>query len=138
MLSLLKIKIGLKQNVFLFLFIRKYKGLHNVIPAFKKLSNERKDVSLLICGEEFWKTVNKNKLSIKIKSFLFGLAKKIFLRTKNDEHDYNPLKLIKDLNVNDCHVFSEFIPNEDVHSFFRFLIVFFYSIHMLLHQELSL
>ena len=61
---------------FFFGFIRKYKGLHNVIPAFKKLSNERKDVSLLICGEEFWKTVNKNKLSIKIKSFLFGLAKK--------------------------------------------------------------
>ena len=58
-----KDKIGLKQNVFLFFgFIRKYKGLHNVIPAFKKLSNERKDVSLLICGEEFWKTVNKNKL----------------------------------------------------------------------------
>ena len=125
-----KDKIGLKQNVFLFFgFIRKYKGLHNVIPAFKKLSNERKDVSLLICGEEFWKTVNKNKLSIKIKSFLFGLAKKIFFRTKNDEHDYNPLKLIKDLNVNDCHVFSEFIPNEDVHKFFQVSdsILLFYS-----------
>ena len=125
-----KDKIGLKQNVFLFFgFIRKYKGLHNVIPAFKKLSNERKDVSLLICGEEFWKTVNKNKLSVKIKSFLFGLAKKIFLRTKNDEHDYNPLQLIKDLNVNDCHVFSEFIPNEDVHKFFQVSdsILLFYS-----------
>lgn len=125
-----KDKIGLKRNVFLFFgFIRKYKGLHNVIPAFKKLSNERKDVSLLICGEEFWKTVNKNKLSIKIKSFLFGLAKKIFLRTKNDEYDYNPLKLIKDLNVNDCHVFSEFIPNEDVHKFFQISdsILLFYS-----------
>ena len=115
-----KNKLGLKKNVFLFFgFIRKYKGLHNVIPAFHKLQQERDDVSLLICGEEFWNTVDNKKFSVKIKKFIFGIAKKFLLRTKNDEKDYKPLQLIQDLDVKDCHVFSEFIPNEDVNKYFQ-------------------
>jgi len=46
---------GLKKHVFLFFgFIRKYKGLHNVIQAFGKLAEKRDDVSLMIVGEAFW------------------------------------------------------------------------------------
>lgn len=71
----------LKPHVFLFFgFIRKYKGLHNAIRAFKLLSDQRDDVSLLICGESFWNTIDKSKLSSKIKSAVFGLAKKLFLK----------------------------------------------------------
>ena len=115
-----KNKLGLKKHVFLFFgFIRKYKGLHNVIPAFHKLQQERDDVSLLICGEDFWNTVDNKKLSVKIKKLIFGIAKKVFLRTKNDEKDYKPLQLIVDLGVQNCHVFSEFIPNEDVNKYFQ-------------------
>lgn len=115
-----KNKLGLKKYVFLFFgFIRKYKGLHNVIPAFHKLQQERDDVSLLICGEEFWNTVDNKKFSVKIKKFIFGIAKKVFLRTKHDEKDYKPLQLITDLGVKNCHVFSEFIPNEDVNKYFQ-------------------
>mgnify|MGYP006080465283 FL=1 len=115
-----KNKLGLKKHVFLFFgFIRKYKGLHNVIPAFHKLQQERDDVSLLICGEDFWNTVDNKKLSVKIKKLIFGIAKKVFLRTKNDEKDYKPLQLIVDLGVKNCHVFSEFIPNEDVNKYFQ-------------------
>lgn len=85
---------GLKQYVFLFFgFIRKYKGLHNAIQAFKLLVDQRDDVSLLICGESFWNTVNKARLSTKFKNFTFGLAKKIFLRKSDDEKDYQPFSV---------------------------------------------
>ena len=115
-----KNKIGLNKHVFLFFgFIRKYKGLHNVIRAFHNIQKERDDVSLLICGEEFWNTVDDKKFSVKIQKFIFGIAKLFFLRTKNDEKDYRPLSLIKELGVKNCHVFSQFIPNEDVHKFFQ-------------------
>ncbi len=70
---------GLKEHVFLFFgFIRKYKGLHDVIKAFAKLSKERDDVSLLICGESFWATLDQSKWSTKAKNLVFGMAKKLF------------------------------------------------------------
>ena len=68
-----KQELGLREHVFLFFgFIRKYKGLHNVIPAFAKLTNERDDVSLLIVGESFWNTLDSNKLSTRIKKVVYG------------------------------------------------------------------
>jgi glycosyltransferase involved in cell wall biosynthesis len=116
-----KQEMGLKKNVFLFFgFIRKYKGLHNVIPAFAELCKRRDDVSLLIAGESFWQTLDKNKLSTRIKSALFGTAKKLFLKNSDNEQDYNPLALIKELGIEDRVVsFNEFIPNEDVHKYFQ-------------------
>lgn len=111
----------LKEHVFLFFgFIRKYKGLHNVIHSFAKLCEERDDVSLLICGESFWNTLDNNKLSTKIKQGLFGLAKKMFLRKQDDERDYRPLELIERYGIEkNVVVFNEFIPTEDVHKYFQ-------------------
>ncbi len=112
---------NLKPHVFLFFgFIRKYKGLHNAIRAFKLLSDQRDDVSLLICGESFWNTIDKSKLSSKIKSVVFGLAKKLFLKKQDNEQDYRPLDLIDSLGIRDkVMVVNEFIPNEDVHKYFQ-------------------
>ena len=112
---------GLSQNVILFFgFIRKYKGLHNLIKAFKIVADKREDVSLLICGESFWKTMDQKKLLTKIKSGLFKLAKSIFLKKQDDEGEYNPLALIQELNLQDrTMVVNEFIPNEDVHKYFQ-------------------
>ncbi|HQP76676.1 MAG TPA: glycosyltransferase [Saprospiraceae bacterium] len=111
----------LRKHVFLFFgFIRKYKGLHNVIPAFRILADRRDDVSLIICGESFWKTLDKSRMSTKVKSALFGLAKKIFLRKSDDESDYNPLALVDELNLKDRVVmFNSFVPNEEVHRYFQ-------------------
>jgi len=116
-----KKEMGLKENVFLFFgFIRKYKGLHNVIEAFNILSNERDDVSLIICGESFWNTLDKKKLSTRIKNATFGLAKKLFLRNQDNKQDYNPLALIEDYQIDDL-VFlnNEFVPNEEVPKYFQ-------------------
>lgn len=112
---------GLRQHVFLFFgFIRKYKGLHNVIPAFHLLARKRNDVSLIICGESFWKTLDQSKLSTRIKSALFGLAKKIFLKKADDESRYNPLALVETLGLQDrVALFNSFVPNEDVHKYFQ-------------------
>ena len=111
----------LKRYVFLFFgFIRKYKGLHDVIRAFRLLRDQRDDVSLLICGESFWNTIDKTKLSSKVKSFVFGMAKKALLRQSDNEQEYNPLTLIDELELqDDVVVFNEFIPNEDVHKYFQ-------------------
>ncbi len=111
----------LKEHVFLFFgFIRKYKGLHNAIEAFAKLAEERDDVSLLICGESFWKTLDKKKFITKVKTALFGFAKKLFLRKKDDEKDYRPLELIEKLGITDkVMVVNSFIPNGDVHKYFQ-------------------
>ncbi|MDL5046680.1 glycosyltransferase [Oscillatoria amoena NRMC-F 0135] len=58
----MKKELNLKKNVFLFFgFIRKYKGLHNAIQAFKKVADKRDDVSLLIVGESFWNTLDNKK-----------------------------------------------------------------------------
>lgn len=112
---------GLKKHVFLFFgFIRKYKGLHNVIPAFNLLAQKRDDVSLIICGESFWKTLDKSKFSTRLKTGLFGLAKKIFLKKSDDESEYNPLALIEELGLQDkVAVFNSFVPNEEVHKYFQ-------------------
>jgi len=116
-----KKSMGLRKHVFLFFgFIRKYKGLHNVIKAFAKLAEERDDVSLLIVGESFWNTLDSSKLSTRIKNATFGLAKKIFLKKQDDERNYQPLALIDELNLQDkTYVMNDFVPNEMVHQYFQ-------------------
>lgn len=111
----------LEKNVFLFFgFIRKYKGLHHVIKAFKKVADQRTDVSLLICGESFWHTLDDTKFSAKVKQFLFSIAKKLFVKQEDDERNYKPLELIDELGLkNRVAVFNTFIPNEDVHKYFQ-------------------
>ncbi len=112
---------GLKEKVFLYFgFIREYKGLHHAIPAFKKLAEKHEDVSFLICGELFWKTLNNNSFSTKFKKFVFGALKSIFLKGSEGEGEYNPLKLVDELGISDrCMVVDTFIPNEDVNKYFQ-------------------
>jgi glycosyltransferase involved in cell wall biosynthesis len=116
-----KKKLNLKKHVFLFFgFIRKYKGLHNVIPAFAEVAKQRDDVSLLVVGESFWQTLDNTKLSTKIKKGIFGFAKKLFLKKQDDENDYRPLELITQLGLQDkTTVINEFVPNEAVHTYFQ-------------------
>ncbi len=111
----------LRQHVFLFFgFIRKYKGLHHLIPAFAELAGRRDDVSLIICGESFWDTLKTNKLSTKLKNATFGLAKKLFLKKADDEREYRPLELLDELGVRDrVLVKNEFVANEEVHKYFQ-------------------
>jgi glycosyltransferase involved in cell wall biosynthesis len=126
-----KEKLHLKKYVFLFFgFIRKYKGLHNVIHAFKLIAEKRDDVSLLIAGESFWNTLNRNKLSTKVKNTLFRLAKRLVLPHASNEQEYNPLKLIEDLQLQDSvTVVNRFIANEEVPIYFQVsdCIVLYYS-----------
>lgn len=112
---------GIADHAFLYFgFIRKYKGLHHAIKAFKKVADQRDDVSFLICGESFWNTLNKDKFSTKVKNTLFGMAKKIFLSKSANEKEYNPLALIDELGLKDrVFLVNEFIPNEDVHKYFQ-------------------
>lgn len=116
-----KAELGLKKYVFLFFgFIRKYKGLHNVIKAFALLARERDDVSLLIVGESFWETLDPKKISTKIKKNLFGLLKKILVRKGDDEKEYRPLELIGQLGLGDSAVvINRYVGNEEVHRFFQ-------------------
>lgn len=116
-----KSQYGIKKHVFLFFgFIRKYKGLHQVIEAFNTFSKGKDDVTLLICGESFWNTLDKGSLVTKFKKGMFALAKKILLQSSDDEKDYNPLGMIDTLNLRDrVVVFNEFIANEDVHKYFQ-------------------
>lgn len=111
----------IKKHTFLFFgFIRKYKGLHYAIEAFNKVAQQRDDVSLLICGESFWNTLDSNKFSTKLKNFLFDAAKKLFVKQQDNEKDYNPLALIEKYNLQDSTmVVNEFIPNEDVNKYFQ-------------------
>ncbi len=126
-----KQELKLKKHVFLFFgFIRKYKGLHNVIKAFNLVAKQRDDVSLLIVGESFWNTLDSNKLSTKIKNATFGLAKSIFLKKQDDERNYNPLALVEELGLqNDVYIDNEFVPNEAVGKYFQVSdsIMLFYS-----------
>ncbi len=118
----IKKEMGLNEHVFLFFgFIRKYKGLHWVIPAFAELLKQRKDVSLIIAGESFWNTLDEKQWGTRIKKFFFRLAKKILLKkTDNEEENYQPLKLIEQLGIQHfVKVFNRFIPNEEVHKFFQ-------------------
>ena len=112
---------NLKKHVFLFFgFIRKYKGLHNAIQAFHLLSQKRDDISLVICGESFWATLDNTKFSTKVKNFLFSIAKSIFLKKSDDEREYNPLALIEELNLqNKVMIKNEFVANEEVHKYFQ-------------------
>ncbi|MFV1883632.1 MAG: glycosyltransferase [Balneola sp.] len=116
-----KEELRLKKNVFLYFgFIRKYKGLHNAIRAFKRVAKQRDDVSFLICGEEFWATLDTSRLSTKIKRGLFGIAQKLLLKNKESEQDYRPLNLVGELDLEGSVVVkNEFIPNEDVHKYFQ-------------------
>jgi len=120
-IALAKKEMGLKKYVFLYFgFIRKYKGLHNVIAAFANLAKYRDDVSLLIVGESFWNTLDDKKLSTKIKNATFGVAKKLFLKNQDNEKDYNPLALIDTLKIKDLvYVDNEFVPNEEVPKYFQ-------------------
>ncbi len=116
-----KAELGLRKNVFLFFgFIRKYKGLHNVIASFAKLAKERNDVSLLIVGESFWNTLDTKKLSTRIKKSIFGLIKKILIRKEDDESNYRPLELIDRLGIrNQTVVVNRYVGNEEVHKYFQ-------------------
>ncbi len=116
-----KQELKLKKHVFLFFgFIRKYKGLHNVIRAFGRVAHQRNDVSLLIVGESFWQTLNPNSFSAKIKKALFGFAKSLLLKNADNEQDYQPLKLIEQLQLqNSTTVVNRFVPNEEVHKYFQ-------------------
>lgn len=116
-----KKKLHLKKHVFLFFgFIRKYKGLHQVIEAFHILQKKRPDVSLLIVGESFWNTLPASSITAKLKNFLFGLAKKLFLKKSDDERQYNPLALIDTLGLSEhVTVVNDFVPNEEVHRYFQ-------------------
>lgn len=116
-----KAKLGLKKHVLLFFgFIRKYKGLHQTIEAFKLLTEKRNDVSLLIVGESFWNTLDQTKISTRIKNVLFKTAKSIFLKNSDNEQNYRPLELIEQLGLQDSvYVMNEFVPNEDVHRYFQ-------------------
>lgn len=122
---------NIREHVFLFFgFIRKYKGLHYAIEAFAKVAETRDDVTLVICGESFWKTLDSSKWSTKIKSTLFGAAKKIFLKNKEDESEYRPLDLIEKYGLQDkTYVVNSFIPNEDVNKYFQIsdAVVLFYE-----------
>ena len=116
-----KQSLGLGEHVFLFFgFIRKYKGLHHVIEAFRILSDKREDVSLLVVGELFWETLDRRKLSTRIKNALFGAAKRIFLSRQDDERNYRPLELIQKYGLDDrVTAITEFVPNEEVHRYFQ-------------------
>ncbi|MFA7418642.1 MAG: glycosyltransferase [Melioribacteraceae bacterium] len=116
-----KQELGLRKHVFLFFgFIRKYKGLHNVIPAFAKLAKERDDVSLLVVGESFWNTLDSNKLSTRIKKAVFGAAKKMLVRSSDDESNYRPLELIDQLEIKDqVVVVNRYVGNEEVPKYFQ-------------------
>ena len=116
-----KLELGLKKHVFLFFgFIRKYKGLHNVINSFAKLARERNDVSLLIVGESFWETLDSNKLSTKIKQKVFGVIKKMLVNKSDDETNYKPLELIEKHGLSDkVVVVNRYVGNEEVHRYFQ-------------------
>lgn len=116
-----KKELGLNKHVFLFFgFIRKYKGLHMAIEAFSEVAKTREDVSFLICGEEFWTTLDPNKWTTKLKNILFSGLKMILLSKDSDEQNYRPLERIKSLGIEDRTVIiNTFIPNEDVHKYFQ-------------------
>lgn len=116
-----KLELGLKKHVFLFFgFIRKYKGLHNVINSFAKLARERNDVSLLIVGESFWETLDPNKLSTKIKQKVFCVIKKMLVNKSDDETNYKPLELIEKHGLSDkVVVVNRYVGNEEVHKYFQ-------------------
>jgi len=117
----IKKEMGLNTHVFLYFgFIRKYKGLHQVIESFAEALKVRQDISLLIVGESFWNTLDENKWSTKLKRLLFDSAKKLVLRNQDNEQAYQPLDLIAQLGIEKyVYVCNDFVPNEDVHRYFQ-------------------
>ena len=90
------------------------------IEAFSEVVKSRDDVSFLICGEEFWATLDPKKWTTKIKNVFFSGLKKILLSKDSDERNYRPLERIKALGIEDrTVVINTFIPNEDVHKYFQ-------------------
>lgn len=116
-----KQRLGLKKHVFLFFgFIRKYKGLHFCIEAFAQLAAQRQDVSLLIVGESFWKTVDETKWINRFKKQVFNTARKLLSKSKENETDYNPLELIDKFQLgSSVVVVNDFVPNEEVYRYFQ-------------------
>ena len=122
---------NLREHVFLFFgFIRKYKGLHDVIRAFARLAGERDDVSLIVCGESFLQQPATQTVGSRLKSAIFSAVKAVFLAKSADTSDYRPLTLIDELGIRDrVLVVNEFIPNEEVHQYFQVsdALLLFYS-----------
>jgi glycosyltransferase involved in cell wall biosynthesis len=116
-----KERLGLKKHVFLFFgFIRKYKGLHYCIDAFEKLARERDDVSLLIVGESFWKTLDETKWINRFKKSVFKVLRGILSKSSEDETEYNPLEWISQRGLEDrIKVVNDFVPNEEVFRYFQ-------------------
>ncbi|MFZ1749639.1 MAG: glycosyltransferase [Saprospiraceae bacterium] len=120
-ISLFKQQNNIRKHAFLFFgFIRKYKGLHDTLRAFKKVCEVRDDVTLMVCGESFWNTLDNNTWSTKIKSLIFNTLKALLTSQKENESDYNPLALIDVLGIRDqVFLVNDFIPNEDVQKYFQ-------------------
>jgi glycosyltransferase involved in cell wall biosynthesis len=116
-----KKELNLRKYVFLYFgFIRKYKGLHNAIQAFKKVADKRDDVSLLIVGESFWNTLDNKKLGTRIKQNLFKFAKSLFLKNSDNEQDYRPIDLVEQLGLQDrTAIVNRFVPNEEVSKYWQ-------------------
>lgn len=75
-ISKLKIDLGFNENSLVLLFfgyVRKYKGLDNLIEAFPKIVSDHPDTRLLIVGEfyddpkEYFELINKLKIDDKVK-----------------------------------------------------------------------
>ena len=74
----------------------------------------------MIAGESFWNTLDKKRISTRIKSNLFKWAKAILLKQSANEQDYNPLELIEELGLKEqVTVVNRFIPNEEVPNYFQ-------------------
>ena len=116
-----KQRLGLQKHVFLFFgFIRKYKGLHFCIDAFAKLAARRDDVSLLVVGESFWKTLDETKFFNRLKKSVFRLLRSLLSKGSEDETQYNPLSLIETYGLqNQVVVVNDFVPNEEVYRYFQ-------------------
>jgi glycosyltransferase involved in cell wall biosynthesis len=64
--------------------------------------------------------LDTNRLSTKLKSAVFALAKNAFLKKQDDERNYNPLELIKAYGLKDStFLVNEFVPNEEVNKYFQ-------------------
>lgn len=116
-----KDQMGLRKHVFLFFgFIRKYKGLHFCIEAFSKLASTRDDVSLLVVGESFWKTLDESKFINRFKKAIFNFAKRVLGGKGESETEYNPLVMVEDLGLKSVvKVVNDFVPNEAVYQYFQ-------------------
>jgi glycosyltransferase involved in cell wall biosynthesis len=81
---------------------------------------QRPDVSLLIVGESFWKTLDQSKFSTKLKNLLFKTAKTMLRPGADDETQYNPLALIEEMGLqNRVEVVNTFVSNDEVYKYFQ-------------------